>query len=150
MRVKVVIEDQQGLCLLEWQTQIDGIVTECDSAVPPSSLAEELLSRLKQSIDSMSSSIPEATEDDVLAPFAIACPPEDLAPENAWEELDPILNRLVGYGMSPQAFAGTVRRGERGMKGVWRFLEAWVSRYRIEGKLLEGKVATMIAAIELV
>ena len=127
------------------------IATPSRSPPPASnpSLAKSLLVRLKNAIDSMPTSIPDAKEDDVLAAFATSCPPVDLVPDEAWEELDPILNRLVGYGVSVEEFAGTVRRGRLGMVALWKFLHAWVDQYRIEGKLLEGKVSKLITAIEI-
>lgn len=61
----------------------------------------------------------------------------------AWEVLDPALNRLFGYGATVESVASIVRRGDSGMLGVHRIIKAFVDDYEgIGGALLEGKMAT--------
>ncbi|TFY53533.1 hypothetical protein EVG20_g10072 [Dentipellis fragilis] len=110
--------------------------------------AEHLLQRLCDAIDSLPSSIPEANDGDVLAAFAYP-PPENLDPSEAWEMLDPVLNRLVGWGKTAASFSEHVRRGEKGMDALHAYLEFFVNHYNIDGGLLEGKIRVMLDAIAI-
>lgn len=113
-------------------------------------LADALLRRLKAAIDELPSCVPEAKAADRISSFATTAIPLGLAPDEAWEALDPVLNRFLGYDVTAEGLAAEVRRGEKGMSAFWRYLNSWVTEYNIDGALLEGKVNKLISAIKIV
>lgn len=92
-------------------------------------------------------SIPEAIDGDVLAKFAVELPV--VSKEGAWEVLDPMLNNLVGWGRSPEEVAGLIRRGAKGVEGLWKYIRGFVIEYGVSGALLEGKVRVLLNAMEI-
>lgn len=92
-------------------------------------------------------SVPVAVDDDVLAKFAVKLPV--VAKEDAWEVLDPMLNNAVGWGMSAEEVVPLIRRGEKGVEGLWKYVRGFVVEYGVPGALLEGKMAVLLKAIEI-
>ncbi|KAI3998057.1 hypothetical protein K525DRAFT_275669 [Schizophyllum commune Loenen D] len=110
--------------------------------------AQQLLNRLRTKIERMPDDIPLSVHGDELYKFVSSDFTVD-SPSEAWEVLDPALNRVFGYGVTTESVAAIIRRGEYGMLGVVQILEMFVENYEgIEGGLLEGKVQCMIEAIE--
>ncbi|KAN0137689.1 hypothetical protein V8E53_004514 [Lactarius tabidus] len=72
--------------------------------------------------------VPEVDANDEIACILSVGEPDD--PSEAWEYLDPVLNRLLGYGSSLEDIARCVR-------------------YGITVNLLEGKLEALSKAIEL-
>lgn len=113
----------------------------------PDAHALALLANIDQAAYELPSLIPEAKEDDEIAQVGLAGEPED--PSEAWEYLDPVLNRLLGYGVDIEDIAQRVRRGPLGVEGLTRYIKSFVVDYRITGALLEGKLERLLKAIEL-
>ncbi|KAI0309878.1 hypothetical protein OF83DRAFT_1179123 [Amylostereum chailletii] len=87
--------------------------------------AVALLQKLNTAIEHLPVPVPEARETDQLAEF-VAIPDIDIDPREAWETLDPILNRLLGYGATVEDVAKLVRRGDMGVAGLRRYIEHFV------------------------
>lgn len=69
--------------------------------------------------------------------------------DEAWECLDPILNRVMGYGVSAESLAKDLRRGWLGMDGFLAMLDHFVTSYGVAGELLQGKVTLLFEAISI-
>lgn len=77
--------------------------------------------------------------------------PEVDDPSEAWEALDPVLNRLLGYGKTAEKLAEEVRRGPKGLDGVLELIQHFVATFdSVTGKLLEGKISKLLEAIQIV
>jgi hypothetical protein len=114
----------------------------------PDAHALALLASIDRAAQDLPSIIPEAEEDEDMARVVLAGEPED--PSEAWEYLDPVLNRLLGYGVDVEEIAQRVRRGPLGVEGLTRYIRGFVVTYGVPGALLEGKLERLSDAIELV
>lgn len=112
--------------------------------------AAALLRQLKTAIDGMPASVPEAGRTDTISAFASTAIPLGLPSDEAWEELDPVLNRFARFGISAEDLALKVCCGLKGMESVWQYISEFAQQYNIEGSLLEGKVSKMISAMAIV
>ncbi|KAH9047051.1 hypothetical protein EDB84DRAFT_1557861 [Lactarius hengduanensis] len=113
----------------------------------PDAYALELLARLDHAAQELPIHIPEAEVHDEIACVLSVGEPDD--PSEAWEYLDPMLNRLIGYGSSVEDVAQRVRRGPLGIEGLGRLIHRFVVHHGVTGDLLEGKLGTLLKAIEL-
>ena len=93
--------------------------------------------------------MPEATSSDEIAQFSIS--PLDILPagSDAWECLDPVLNRFLGYGIEKEALASKLRRGSLRVDGLLNWLSICIADIKIPQALLEGKVERIIEALDL-
>jgi len=73
----------------------------------------------------------------------------DLAKEDAWEYLDPMLNRFLGFNRMPGSIYNELRGGERGLSAMVQYLKDFVHLYEIDGALLEGKVQRLVNVIQV-
>jgi hypothetical protein len=76
-------------------------------------------------------------------PSTIACTDDD-----CWEIIDPILNRVLGYGITLETVADDICRGEISVLALSRFFRYFVTEKGIKGGLLEGKIAILTAALK--
>jgi hypothetical protein len=111
--------------------------------------ALDLLHNLDKLIKSLPLHIPEATSHDKWVEFN--CDPSSVvcSPEDAWEVIDPMLNRALGFGITPETVSKEVRRGNNGVQALSRFLRYFVIEKGIKGGLLEGKIGVLVNAIKL-
>jgi hypothetical protein len=114
----------------------------------PDAQALTLLNSITCAARELPSHIPEAEEDDDIARVVLAEGPEDTS--EAWEHLDHVLNRLLGYGVDIEDIARCVRRGPLGVEGLVRYIRGFVVDYGVTGDLLEGKLDRLSKAIGLV
>ncbi len=91
--------------------------------------------------------LPEASESDEILMFSQHIP-TDLAEEDAWEYLDPMLNRFLGFGQTTESISDKLRGGARGLTAMVQYLKEFVGRYQIDGGLLEGKIERLINVIQ--
>ncbi|KAL1674095.1 hypothetical protein EV122DRAFT_221397 [Schizophyllum commune] len=106
-----------------------------------------LLDQLEAEIALIPSSVAESAPHDAVYDFATKELTVNSA-EEAWEVLDPALNRLFGYGATVETVSALVRRGQYGMLGIHRVVKAIVTKYEsINGVLMEGKIGLMIKGI---
>ena len=81
----------------------------------PDAHALTLLNGITCAARELPSLVPEAEEDDDIARVVLAGA-EDTS--EAWEHLDCVLNRLLGYGVDIEDIAQCVRRGPLGVEGL--------------------------------
>ena len=91
--------------------------------------------------------LPNASECDEITVFS-GTVPTDLAKEEAWEYLDPMLNRFLGFNRTAESVFNELRGGARGLSAMVRYLKDFVSRYDIDGALLEGKIQRLVNVIQ--
>ena len=73
-----------------------------------------LLDRLKAVINSLPMEVPYGIDSDDVAVFA-GSPHAHIQQDNkAWENLDPLLNQVVGYGATPETISQCIQRGSLG------------------------------------
>jgi len=109
-----------------------------------------LLRKLRDTVTRMPVSIPEAEagSGDVFDRFFMSAGAVEIEnADDAWEKIDPVLNRLVGYGMRAEDFAVHLRRSPFGMHGVVEWVGGQVTAWKVKGSLLEGKVGVMLRAL---
>jgi hypothetical protein len=90
--------------------------------------------------------LPDATESDEIAVFS-GNVPNDLAKEDAWEYLDPMLNRFLGFNRTSEDIYNALRGGARGLSGMVHYLKEFAGQYQIDGALLEGKIQRLVNVI---
>ncbi|KAF9060527.1 hypothetical protein BDP27DRAFT_1429958 [Rhodocollybia butyracea] len=128
-----------------------------DSAGPYSTATAQvmpslgLLTRLNDAVDRLPETFSRVNNnsDNVLLSFQ--CDPSgcDLS-EDGWETLDPMLNRLAGYGATPDQVADRIRTGGKlGMKGMVHFVHYFVKERGVHQDLLEHKVEVIVEACKL-
>ena len=115
-------------------------------------LAWKLLQQLQEATDALESNpdISYAKEGDELAGFSREAAISTYGMvENAeiWEAVNPTLDRILGFGRTKEEIRTIVRRGERGLQGFCSFLGYLVEEKGVTGGLLEGKINTLLAAI---
>jgi len=109
-----------------------------------------LLNWFKAAIDSLPLVVPIGIDSDDLAAFS-GNPAALIGPDDEpWEILDQVLNRLVGYGATPEGIRSIIRRGQFGMDGMYKWVKACIEDLHIDEPLLEGKIQRLIEAMEFV
>jgi hypothetical protein len=116
------------------------------SASPDMHVADILMT-LEKAINKLPN-LPEACESDEISMFA-QCVPTELAKDDAWEYLDPMLNRFLGFNQTAESIANKLRGGAQGLTAMVRYLKEFVGRYQIDGGLLEGKVERLVNVIQM-
>jgi len=91
--------------------------------------------------------LPDACESDEIAVFAESIP-MDLAREDAWEHLDPMLNRFLGFGKTDASIYDELQGGARGLAAMVQYLKDFTSQYQIDSALLEGKIQRLVNVIK--
>ncbi|KAF8198428.1 hypothetical protein BJ912DRAFT_1074363 [Pholiota molesta] len=119
---------------------------------PPSITTNEsdgpLLRELHRAIVSLPSTIPLATSSGALAGFAYNPTAFLEDGQDAWEEVvNPALDRVLGFGADAASIRALVYRGDYGMDGLYRYLQACVSDLKIDAGLFEGKIRRLIEAM---
>jgi hypothetical protein len=112
----------------------------------PDTHAVNILMTLERAIDKLPD-LPEATELDEISMFSQHIP-TDLAKDDAWEYLDPMLNQFLGFGQTTESISNKLRGGARGLTAMVRYLKEFVVQYHIDGGLLEGKVGRLVNVIQ--
>lgn len=91
--------------------------------------------------------LPDASESDEISVFS-GNVPTDLAKEDAWEYLDPMLNRFLGFNRTAESISNELRGGARGLSAMVRYLKDFIRRYEIDEGLLEGKIERLVNIIQ--
>ncbi|KAF8154518.1 hypothetical protein B0H34DRAFT_809113 [Crassisporium funariophilum] len=108
-----------------------------------------LLLSLRQVIDTLPGDIPEATTSDTLAIYAA---PPTVDPDNdegPWRAIDGMLNRVIGFGATPESLKALIRRGHFGIDGLYLYFKSCIEDIKIEPALLEGKIERVVEAMIL-
>ena len=112
----------------------------------PNTHAVNVLATLEKAIENLPV-LPDASESDEIAVFS-GNVPTDLTKDNAWEYLDPMLNRFLGFNRTAESIYNELRGGAQGLSAMVRYLEDFVRRYEVDGALLEGKIERLVNAIQ--
>ena len=91
--------------------------------------------------------LPDANEGDEITMFSDNIP-TDLVKEDAWEYLDPMLNRFLGFNRTAESIYNELRGGARGLPAMVQYLKDFVRLYEVEGALLEGKIERLVNIIQ--
>jgi hypothetical protein len=130
------------------QPSIQGSVSaETEGYGHPDAYALTLLARLDCAAQELPKNVPKAEAHDEIACVLSVGDPNDSS--EAWEYLDPALNILLGYGSSLEDVAQCVRCRPLGVEGLGRLICRFVVNHGVTGDLLEGKLGTLLKAIEL-
>jgi hypothetical protein len=93
--------------------------------------------------------VPAGVPLDPLA--ALSCLPKDLIfdGQDAWEDVvNPMLDRLLGFGTTQDDIHALIRRGQYGMDGVYRYFRSCICDLDIPVGLLEGKIGRLVDAMK--
>ena len=71
----------------------------------------------------------------------------DVPKDEIWENVNPGLDRILGFGRPKGEIAAMVRGGREGLQGLYEYLEVLVENGDVVGGLLEGKVTALITAM---
>ncbi|KAF8263204.1 hypothetical protein EI94DRAFT_1773013 [Lactarius quietus] len=91
--------------------------------------------------------VSEAEVHDKIACVLSVEDPDDSS--EAWEYLDPALNRLLRYGSTVEDVAQCMQHGPLGVEGLGHLIHRFVVKHGITGGLLEGKIGILLSAIEM-
>lgn len=109
-----------------------------------------LVQKLYDLTSCLPDTIPIAGETDVLACFKDDPCNAILPGEDPWEtHIDPQLNRVIGFGKTPQEIALFIRRGRLGMDGFCAWIEICVSDLNIQPHMLELRLERVFEAMKL-
>jgi hypothetical protein len=103
-------------------------------------LCLKLLKDLCATVANLPLSVSEADVSDLLALFAMR-PVLNTAIEDHWEIVDPVLNRLLGWGKTIEEIKLLVRRGPQGMDGFCNWLEVYMTEGRLRGAKAEAETS---------
>jgi hypothetical protein len=107
-----------------------------------------ILQELFHTIQTLPETVPIGVPSDVLAAFFSS--PKDLVQdgEDAWEDVvNPMLDRMLGFGATADAIRALIRRGKYGMDGLYRFIKSCICDLNIHTGLLEGKIERLVEAM---
>lgn len=119
------------------------------SSTAPLPPDDPILQRFYRTIQSLPQTVPIGVPLDPLA--ALSCLPKDLIfdGQDAWEDVvNPMLDRLLGFGMTKDDVHDLIRRGQYGMDGVFRYFHSCICDLDIHAGLLEGKIDCLVDAIK--
>jgi hypothetical protein len=91
--------------------------------------------------------VPLASPEDWLAAFAVK-PDIHLEDLDQWEVFDPLLNGLVGWGISTEEISQIIHPGPLGMDGFCDWIEVLLTEGNISEVLLKGKILCLIEVME--
>lgn len=116
--------------------------TSSRTSRPHDLYATQLLERLKAAVRMLPPQTPLGRLDEPLGAFSTqpVLPPG----EDAWETIDPILNKLVGFGKPVEEIAALIRHGPYGMDGFCAWLTECLTWEGISASLVEGKVMRLL------
>ena len=126
-------------------TQMMGIIAR-PTPLAPNRHAVNVLAALEKAMRNLPA-LPDASDSDEIAAFS-GNVPTDLVKEEAWEYLDPMLNRFLGFNRIAESLFNMLRGGERGLSAMVQYLKEFVGLYDIDGALLEGKVQRLVNVIQ--
>ncbi|KAN0139164.1 hypothetical protein V8E53_003053 [Lactarius tabidus] len=64
--------------------------------------------------------------------------------DELWENVNPGLDRILGFGRSQEDIIAMVCCSQKGLQGLYEYLEVLIEKGGIDGGLLEGKINTLI------
>ncbi|KAH9068269.1 hypothetical protein EDB83DRAFT_2222807, partial [Lactarius deliciosus] len=73
----------------------------------------------------------------------------DVPQDELWENVNPGLDRILGFRRPQEEIVAMVRCSRVGLQGLYEYLEVLVEEGGVVGGLLEGKVTALLMAMEL-
>ena len=110
-----------------------------------------LLGQLRTAIQNILPSTPEGRASDELARFnrcAASGVCTAVTRDELWKNVNPALDRMLGFGQSKMEIQELVRRGPFGVQGLCEYFELLLKKGGVVGGLLEGKISALIDAID--
>jgi hypothetical protein len=109
-----------------------------------------LLDQLHTVIGNIPCNVSEGKQGDELASYnrstaLTAC--AEIPVDELWENVNPGLDRMLGFGRTKDEVKGIIRRGSLGVEGLFEYLKVLVEEGGVGGGLIEGKISTLINAI---
>ena len=71
----------------------------------------------------------------------------DVPWDKIWENVNPGLDRILGFGRPQEEIVALICCSQEGLQGLYNYLEVLVEQGGIIGGLLEGKVEALMAAM---
>lgn len=71
----------------------------------------------------------------------------DIPKDEVWENVNPGLDRILGFGRPKGEIAVMIRGSQEGLQGLYEYLEVLVEKGDVVGGLLEGKVTALMTAM---
>jgi len=96
----------------------------------PNTHSVNILVALEKAVESLPV-LPDASESDEITVFSENVP-TDLAKEDTWEYLDPMLNHFLGFNRTLGSIYNELRGGERGLSAMVQYLKDFVHLYEIQ------------------
>jgi len=121
-------------------------ITPTARSPAPNTHSVNVLMKLEKAIEDLPV-LPDANEGDEITMFSDNIP-TDLVKEDAWEYLDPMLNRFLGFNRTAESIYNELRGGARGLPAMVQYLKDFVRLYEVEGALLEGKIERLVNIIQ--
>lgn len=107
-----------------------------------------LLQDLRRTISTLPSTVPLGVTSDTLAMFSHTPTVSFHGGQDPWEDVvNPALDQVFGFGATQEEIRGIIRRGEKGMDGVYKYIKASIEDLKIDIGLFEGKIKRIIAAM---
>jgi hypothetical protein len=123
----------------------------CDKTAAACPIAMNLLSKLRKGMERIPTDNPSATAEHRLREFG-GDPSKCIHPElEDWEDLlNPMMKNAFGWGAHEmnEAARSMLHRGQYGLDGFVNFIEYFVTRRRLMGGMIEGKVTAVLEALE--
>ena len=121
-----------------------------DSSSPDQSPAEfSMIEKLRLLTSRIPPKIPLGTVDDILAHFAGDAVVQTREFDDPRQMAEAKLNGLIGCRASVGELTKIIRRGPLGMDGLCDWLEACLSKLKIDPALLEGNISRLVRALEI-
>ena len=108
-----------------------------------------LLDRLRSEIGSVHKGL-EDNESNELSGYnrgAALAVCADVPRDEIWENVNPGLDRILGFGRSQEEIVAMIRRDREGLRGLCEYFEVLVEQGGVVGGLLEGKVTALMSAM---
>lgn len=109
------------------------------------------LTQLRAAIQSLPTTVKEATEKDVLAAFS-RDPGTYVDPKIAaieiFEHLNPLFHPVLGWNMSLEETAQILRSGAMGLDGLWEFFRYFIEERGVREQDFSAKIQQILDAIK--
>jgi len=112
----------------------------------PNTHAVNILVTLEKAIEDLPV-LPDVSKYDEIATFSENVP-TNLAKEDAWEYLDPMLNRFLGFNRMAKSIYNKLQGGVQGLPAMVQYLKDFIRQYKVDGALLEGKIERLVNIIQ--
>ncbi|KAN0132254.1 hypothetical protein V8E53_010020 [Lactarius tabidus] len=71
----------------------------------------------------------------------------DVPQDELWENVNPGLDRILGFGRLQDEIVAMIQCGQKGLQGLYKYFEVLIEQGGIVGGLLEGKIDALMTAM---